>query len=532
MTRKLLASLAVTSFLVALSLSASAATTLKIGTLAPADSPWGREFKKWANTVATETNGELTLDFQWNGQAGDEVLMVQKIRSGQLDGAAVTAVGLAQTGVTDVLLFQLPGLFANWGKLDAARNAVKDELNKQFESKGFTIGGWGDVGAAKTMSVGFEVHHPADLQGKCVLLPDRRPRAARASSRPSAASPPSSSASPRSCRTSRAAPSTSSSRRLSPPSSSSGRRASPTSARRRPASSSARWSSRRPSSRPFPRSSGSSCKPAATRCRAGSRTPSGTTTPRRSRASRPRRRPTSSTEAEKKEWSDLFAKVRQQLRGTAFSPPCSTRSRSWRGSVQEPLPVALLEEGADGRHRAQHGERVLGVAVRVAVADEEVDVLADALGAERGLGEARRHREEVDDAAVARRRGWRRSRRRGRSRTRSATSASRPPVASRTARAHGDRIARVGRDDRVADAERAELVGRARARSRRRRRAPPGPPRRRASAAQRMPLLPPAPRTTTTAARLHEARDLRRGARDVERPRARAAPGRSPGSLA
>ncbi len=166
MIRKLLASLAVMTFLAALSSSAGAATTLKIGTLAPQDSPWGKEFKKWANTVATETNGEVTLDFLWNGQAGDEVLMVQKIRSGQLDGAAITAVGLAQTGVTDALLFQMPGLFANWGKLDGARNAVKDELNKQFEAKGFTVGGWGDVGAAKLMSVGFEVHHPADLQGK------------------------------------------------------------------------------------------------------------------------------------------------------------------------------------------------------------------------------------------------------------------------------------------------------------------------------------------------------------------------------
>src|SRR5580698_4505915 len=140
--------------------TARAATTLKIGTLAPQDSPWGREFKKWASDVSTDTNGELTLDFQWNGQAGDEVLMVQKIRSGQLDGAAVTAVGLGQTGVTDVLMFQMPGLFSTWSKLDLARDATKDELERQFESKGFTVLGWGDVGAAKTMSVGFEVHRP------------------------------------------------------------------------------------------------------------------------------------------------------------------------------------------------------------------------------------------------------------------------------------------------------------------------------------------------------------------------------------
>jgi TRAP-type C4-dicarboxylate transport system substrate-binding protein len=166
MLRKAVTFVAAIAAVLGLASSADAGTTLKIGTLAPQDSPWGKEFKKWAEAVSNDTGGELTLDFAWNGQAGDEVLMVQKIRSGQLDGAAVTAIGLAQTGVTDALIFQAPGLFANWGKLDAARNAMKADFDQQFQSKGFVALGWGDVGAAKTMSVGFEIHHPADLQGK------------------------------------------------------------------------------------------------------------------------------------------------------------------------------------------------------------------------------------------------------------------------------------------------------------------------------------------------------------------------------
>jgi TRAP-type C4-dicarboxylate transport system substrate-binding protein len=149
---------------------AGATTTLKVGTVAPADSTWGKEFKKFAKDVSDDTNGELQLDFMWNAQAGDENLMVQKIRSGQLDAAAVTVLGLAQTGVTDILVFELPGLFQNWAKLDQVRDAMKDEFNKKFEEKGFTILGWGDVGASKNMSVGFEVHHPADLQGKGVFF--------------------------------------------------------------------------------------------------------------------------------------------------------------------------------------------------------------------------------------------------------------------------------------------------------------------------------------------------------------------------
>jgi TRAP-type C4-dicarboxylate transport system substrate-binding protein len=170
-TVRALSSLALALALLAVAGISQAATTLKIGTLAPQDSPWGREFKKWATDVSADTNGELTLDFQWNGQAGDEVLMVQKIRSGQLDGAAVTAVGLGQTGVTDVLAFQMPGLFANWGKLDNARNALKTDFDNQFQAKGFTVLGWGDVGAVKLMSAGFAIHRPADLQGKaCYFL--------------------------------------------------------------------------------------------------------------------------------------------------------------------------------------------------------------------------------------------------------------------------------------------------------------------------------------------------------------------------
>jgi TRAP-type transport system periplasmic protein len=168
--RKLASMLGAAAVATAFACGADAATTLKIGTLAPADSPWGKGFKKWASDISAASNGELILDFQFNGQAGDEVLMVQKIRSGQLDGAAVTAIGLGQTGVTDVLIYQLPGLFTNWGKLDAARNAMKDEFSKQFESKGFFVLGWGDVGAAKTMTVGFEVHRPVDLQGKGVFF--------------------------------------------------------------------------------------------------------------------------------------------------------------------------------------------------------------------------------------------------------------------------------------------------------------------------------------------------------------------------
>jgi TRAP-type transport system periplasmic protein len=144
--------------------SASAAT-LKVGTLAPAESPWGQVFKIWQKGVKERTNGGIELQFFWNGQQGDEVAMVGKMRTGQLDGAAITATGLAQI-YKHVLVLQMPGLFPTWEKLDAARNVMRPKFDAEFESAGFKIIGWGDVGIAHMMTKGFEVRRPADLKHK------------------------------------------------------------------------------------------------------------------------------------------------------------------------------------------------------------------------------------------------------------------------------------------------------------------------------------------------------------------------------
>jgi TRAP-type C4-dicarboxylate transport system substrate-binding protein len=145
-------------------------TTLKFATLLPQNSPWGRELKKWASLVTSDTGGDLVIDFEWSAQAGDEVLMVQKVRAGQLDGAIVSAMGLAQTGVTDALLFQLPGRFTDWAKLDSVQEVVGPDIEKEFEARGFVNLGWGGAGAIHAMSVGYEVHRPRDLQGKATFI--------------------------------------------------------------------------------------------------------------------------------------------------------------------------------------------------------------------------------------------------------------------------------------------------------------------------------------------------------------------------
>lgn len=144
---------------------AQAKTTLRFGTLAPPRSPWGKVFKTWAKAVDKKTNGEVKVVWLWNGTAGPEKAVVGKIRSGQLSGAAITAVGLAEIH-KPILALQMPGAFSSWGELDKARDKLTPDFEDAMKKAGFYLGGFGDVGIGRVMSKGFAVNVPNDLKGK------------------------------------------------------------------------------------------------------------------------------------------------------------------------------------------------------------------------------------------------------------------------------------------------------------------------------------------------------------------------------
>jgi len=162
---KALGGLALTGVVSSISRGAKAGEVVKIGTLAPAASPWGQVFKVWAAAVSQRSNGNVELQFFYNGQQGDEGAMVGKMKDGQLDGAAVTAVGLSKI-YKPILALQIPGLLTTWSKLDAARDAMKGDFEKGVSDAGFSLLGWGDVGAAHVLSRGFAVRGPDDIKGK------------------------------------------------------------------------------------------------------------------------------------------------------------------------------------------------------------------------------------------------------------------------------------------------------------------------------------------------------------------------------
>jgi TRAP-type C4-dicarboxylate transport system substrate-binding protein len=142
-----------------------ATTSLQIATLAPKQSPWGKVFRAWSKAVDEKTKGTVAVTWLWNGVAGPERNVVGKIRTGELAGGAITAVGLS-SAYKPIVALQMPGAFTTWEQLDRARTALRPEFDAELEKQGFAVVGWGDVGKARTFSRGFEVRLPSDLRGK------------------------------------------------------------------------------------------------------------------------------------------------------------------------------------------------------------------------------------------------------------------------------------------------------------------------------------------------------------------------------
>lgn len=125
---------------------------------------WGQVYRVWEKAVDERSGGRLKLQIYYNGTQGDEGAMVGKMKTGQLDAAAVTSLGLSKI-YRPILALQIPGLFRTWEKLDSARNALQAEFEKGVRDAGFTLGGWGDVGVVRMMTKGVEIRTPEHLRG-------------------------------------------------------------------------------------------------------------------------------------------------------------------------------------------------------------------------------------------------------------------------------------------------------------------------------------------------------------------------------
>jgi TRAP-type C4-dicarboxylate transport system substrate-binding protein len=166
MTRltQLLSITAVASLAMAHPAHAEDTVELRIATLAPSGSPWMEVLDKAAGEIKDKTAGRASIKYFEGGQQGDERDFVRKIKLGQLDGAAVTSIGLAMIDES-IRVLELPMMFDSVEEVDYVADKMWPYFQKKFEAKGFRLNDRGEVGWIYFLS-NSKVESIKDLKGQ------------------------------------------------------------------------------------------------------------------------------------------------------------------------------------------------------------------------------------------------------------------------------------------------------------------------------------------------------------------------------
>ena len=121
---------------------------VKLGTLAPNGSTWHELLKEMAEKWGQASNGTVKLRVYAGGTQGNEGEMVRKMAVGQLQGAAVTSVGLHDI-IAEPQALAAPLMFDSAAELQRALPVLEPKLDALLEKKGYVALNWGAIGAIK-----------------------------------------------------------------------------------------------------------------------------------------------------------------------------------------------------------------------------------------------------------------------------------------------------------------------------------------------------------------------------------------------
>ena len=121
---------------------------IKLGTLAPNGSTWHELLKEMAVRWGEASKDGVKLRIYAGGTQGNEGEMVRKMAVGQLQGAAVTTVGLHDIAAEPQAL-TVPLMFDSAAELQKALPILEPKLDVLLEKKGYVPLTWGAIGAIK-----------------------------------------------------------------------------------------------------------------------------------------------------------------------------------------------------------------------------------------------------------------------------------------------------------------------------------------------------------------------------------------------
>ena len=149
MIKKLIAVLAVLALAASNAPAAPAsagAVVIKIGSIAPERSPWGKALESVARDWERISNGTIQVRIYPGGIAGSEQDMIRKMRMGTLQGGVFSNMGLAKIE-SSITAISIPFLFHSREEFNVVFDRMKPVFERMLEKKGFktmlwTLAGW------------------------------------------------------------------------------------------------------------------------------------------------------------------------------------------------------------------------------------------------------------------------------------------------------------------------------------------------------------------------------------------------------
>ena len=86
------------------------------------------------------------------GTQGGELQIVRRMRAGQIQGAMLTTVGLAQIDRSVTALQFMPLMFRDWNEVDLVRERLRPDLERRLREAGYVVLLWGDAGWVRYFS--------------------------------------------------------------------------------------------------------------------------------------------------------------------------------------------------------------------------------------------------------------------------------------------------------------------------------------------------------------------------------------------
>ncbi|MFQ6070535.1 MAG: TRAP transporter substrate-binding protein DctP [Candidatus Aminicenantales bacterium] len=118
---------------------------IKIGSIAPARSPWDKAIRQVGREWKEITGGEVELKIYPGGIVGGEGDMIRKMRLGTLGGAVLSNRGLKKI-YSDIYVLNIPFLIRTDGELLYVLDKMKPVFEGNIKKKGFKVIIWSMAG--------------------------------------------------------------------------------------------------------------------------------------------------------------------------------------------------------------------------------------------------------------------------------------------------------------------------------------------------------------------------------------------------